>query len=99
MLARILLGILYTATGLAIVGTIVLHNHARITCHWNWDSKESFMRMVVFADPQMEGDAKIRRLGKRGNLRLFLFGGGGEGRNEERTDQATALLFFVFFFF
>ncbi|KAG9072157.1 hypothetical protein KI688_006381 [Linnemannia hyalina] len=65
MLARILLGILYTATGLAIIGTIVLHNYARITCHWNWDSKESFMRMVVFADPQMEGDAKIRRLGKR----------------------------------
>ncbi|KAG0278091.1 hypothetical protein BGZ97_009787, partial [Linnemannia gamsii] len=65
MLPRLLLGILYTATGLAIVGTLVLHNHARITCHWNWDSKDSFMRMVVFADPQMEGDAKIRRLGKR----------------------------------
>ncbi|KAF9908536.1 hypothetical protein BX616_000105 [Lobosporangium transversale] len=25
----------------------------------------SFLRMVVFADPQMEGDAKIKRLGKR----------------------------------
>ncbi|KAF9298440.1 hypothetical protein BGZ88_006727 [Linnemannia elongata] len=70
MLARILLGILYTATGLAIIGTIVLHNHARLTCHWNWDSKESFMRMVVFADPQMEGDAKIRRLGKRAHVDL-----------------------------
>ncbi|KAF9143411.1 hypothetical protein BGX30_000477 [Mortierella sp. GBA39] len=70
MLARILLGILYTATGLAIIGTIVLHNNARITCHWNWDSKESFMRMVVFADPQMEGDAKIRRLGKRAHVDL-----------------------------
>ncbi|KAF9542545.1 hypothetical protein EC957_001838 [Mortierella hygrophila] len=70
MLARILLGILYTATGLAIIGTIVLHNYARITCHWNWDSKDSFMRMVVFADPQMEGDAKIRRLGKRAHVDL-----------------------------
>ncbi|KAF9155063.1 hypothetical protein BG015_011201 [Linnemannia schmuckeri] len=70
MLARIILGILYTATGLAIIGTIVLQNHARIACHWNWDSKDSFMRMVVFADPQMEGDAKIRRLGKRAHVDL-----------------------------
>ncbi|KAF8942130.1 hypothetical protein BGZ47_006805 [Haplosporangium gracile] len=70
MLVRIVLGILYTATGLAIFGTIVLQSHARITCHWNWDSKDSFMRMVVFADPQMEGDAKIRRLGKRAHVDL-----------------------------
>ncbi|KAK3831016.1 MAG: hypothetical protein J3R72DRAFT_455334 [Linnemannia gamsii] len=70
MLTRILLGILYTATGIAILGTVVLHNHARITCHWNWESTDSFMRMVVFADPQMEGDAKIRRLGKRAHVDL-----------------------------
>ncbi|KAG0217239.1 hypothetical protein BGX33_011117 [Mortierella sp. NVP41] len=70
MLGRILLGILWTATGVAIVGTLVLQNHARISCRWNWDSKDSFMRMVVFADPQMEGDAKIRRLGKRAHVDL-----------------------------
>ncbi|KAF9904151.1 hypothetical protein EC991_002986 [Linnemannia zychae] len=70
MLTRILLGILYTATGISILATLTLHNHARITCHWNWESSDSFMRMVVFADPQMEGDAKIRRLGKRAHVDL-----------------------------
>lgn len=58
------------------------------------------MRMVVFADPQMEGDAKIRRLGKRGKLSFFsllVVEGREKGGGRERTDQATPLLFFFLF--
>ncbi|KAF9273757.1 hypothetical protein BGZ68_001238 [Mortierella alpina] len=65
MLARPLQIILWVATGVSIVCTLALYNHARITCLWKWSTPESFLRMVVFADPQMEGDAKIARLGKR----------------------------------
>ncbi|CAO3563031.1 unnamed protein product [Mortierella alpina] len=65
MLARPLQIILWTATAAAIFSTLALYNHARITCPWHWSSSDSFLRMVVFADPQMEGNAKIARLGKR----------------------------------
>jgi hypothetical protein len=66
MIARPLLIIFWVVTGIAMTGTLLFQNYARITCHWKWSSQESFLRMVVFADPQMEGDAKIARLGKRG---------------------------------
>lgn len=65
MFPRALLLVLWTLTGAAVLSTFLLHNYARITCRWRWTPRDSFLRMTVFADPQMEGDSKIRRLGKR----------------------------------
>ncbi|KAF9430898.1 hypothetical protein BGZ94_002396 [Podila epigama] len=61
---------LTVVTALAIFTTLLLHNYARIGCRWQWPSQDSFVRMVVMADPQMEGDAKIARLGKRAHIDL-----------------------------
>jgi hypothetical protein len=66
MLARAIRIVLWALTVAAILATFLLQNYARISCHWRWTSKDTFLRMVVFADPQMEGDSKIERLGKRG---------------------------------
>ncbi|KAG0044752.1 hypothetical protein BGZ83_009974 [Gryganskiella cystojenkinii] len=63
MIIRTLLGPLRILTVAAVVATLLLHNYARITCRWKWQKPD--LRMVVIADPQMEGDAKIARLGKR----------------------------------
>ncbi|KAG0343690.1 hypothetical protein BG004_005072, partial [Podila humilis] len=70
MIVRTLTVILLTATLAAVVSTLALLNYARISCHWKWPSQDSFVRMVVMADPQMEGDAKIKRLGKRAHVDL-----------------------------
>lgn len=67
MIVRTLLALLRTLTIVAVLVSFLIHNYARISCHWHWRKPESFLRMVVIADPQMEGDAKIARLGKRGN--------------------------------
>jgi hypothetical protein len=66
MFPRALLFVLWTLTGAALLSTFLLHNYALITCRWRWTPRDSFLRMTVFADPQMEGDSKIQRLGKRG---------------------------------
>ena len=63
--------LLLTLTVVAAVATLLLHNSARITCHWRWQGPDDVVRMVVIADPQMEGDAKIARLGKRGTIMVL----------------------------
>lgn len=68
MIIRALTFILSGATIAAVISTLLLQNYARISCHWKWSNHDSFVRMVVMADPQMEGDAKIARLGKRGTI-------------------------------
>ncbi|GJJ72635.1 ethanolamine phosphate phosphodiesterase [Entomortierella parvispora] len=65
MIIHTLLALLRTLTVIAVLASLLLYNYARISCHWHWRKSESFLRMVVIADPQMEGDAKIARLGKR----------------------------------
>ncbi|KAG0283995.1 hypothetical protein BGZ98_006078, partial [Dissophora globulifera] len=65
MIPRALFRLLQVLTGVAVVCTVVLQNYARLSCHWQWRTQDAFLRMAVFADPQMEGDAKIARLGKR----------------------------------
>ncbi|KAI9242498.1 MAG: hypothetical protein BYD32DRAFT_208943 [Podila humilis] len=70
MIIRALTFILSGATIAAVISTLLLQNYARISCHWKWSNHDSFVRMVVMADPQMEGDAKIARLGKRAHIDL-----------------------------
>ncbi|KAG0036294.1 hypothetical protein BGZ82_004419 [Podila clonocystis] len=70
MIIRALTFILSGATIAAVISTLLLHNYARISCHWKWPNHDSIVRMVVMADPQMEGDAKIARLGKRAHIDL-----------------------------
>ena len=70
MIVRTLLALLRTLSIVAVLASLLIHNYARISCHWHWRRPESFLRMVVIADPQMEGDAKIARLGKRGSYKV-----------------------------
>ncbi|KAG0235044.1 hypothetical protein BGW41_000936 [Actinomortierella wolfii] len=68
MILRMVRTLLAGLTLFALIATTLLYNYARLSCRWKWPastSDASFVRMVVMADPQMEGDAKIRRLGKR----------------------------------
>ncbi|KAG9296874.1 hypothetical protein G9A89_006829 [Geosiphon pyriformis] len=65
---RLILQILLSSTFTALGTTLYLFYYT-IFCQWKWPDSDA--RILLLADPQIEGDAKIFRQGIRGEIDLF----------------------------
>ncbi|RIA96101.1 hypothetical protein C1645_420212 [Glomus cerebriforme] len=63
------LSILHQSLTITALGATLYLYYYTVFCGWNWRDAEA--RILFLADPQIEGDAKIYRQGKRGEIDVW----------------------------